>query len=261
MNVFITGSRSGLGYQFAKALAKKGHIVYTGVKTKQEKKTLYEKIATEKVILFPYQYSLLSEIPMSFFEKNEIDVLFLHASIGEGGSILEIANTRLEENYQVNVFGNIKIIKTFLQYLVKTNRKGKIFITSSLAAFLPLPYLYSYTSTKLCLIDLAETLNLEAKYQNLPIKVSILLLGAYKTGFNQVMVQNKEKDNLIFLKKAKKMTLYQNLFFRLIEKKEMKSLVCKVVKNIEQKEPSFMITAPISQYLFIKIYRFFKILI
>ena len=137
MNILITGARSNIGYNLAKHLSLRGHIVYAGCKTLKEKVALEEKISQEKIIML------------------------LHASISNGGSILEISNDRFNEVIDVNIKGNFRLLQRYLRYCYYHRKKGKVFITSSIAAFYPLPYLSTYTSGKLYLYHLASTLRLE----------------------------------------------------------------------------------------------------
>ena len=44
MKILITGGISGLGYSVAKELTLKGHIVYLGVKTKEEEIYINDKL-------------------------------------------------------------------------------------------------------------------------------------------------------------------------------------------------------------------------
>ncbi len=261
MKLLITGALSGLVYKYAKALAKRGHIVYAGVETKKQLETLEEKIKEEKVILFPVVINLLAEETFTDLNRLELDVIILQAGIGEGGSIYEIDMDRFRKNYEVNIFGNLKLIQAFLKYITTSNKKGKIIITSSLAAFLPIPYLSSYTSTKISLYMLAKTLRLELKYQDIPVTVSLIMPGAYQTGFNNVFIDNKTKDSIILPTKADQMTKYQKICFSLGESKNFNRLINQVVKMVEQEHPRFIISTPTSQKVLTKLYAIISLFI
>ena len=260
MNILITGARSNIGYNIAKLLAKRGHIVYAGCKTKEEVKSLYEKINSEKIIMFPIELDLVKD-NSKLIESLNLDCLVLQASIGNGGSILEISRERFNEVLDVNIKGNFRLIQDYLRYCYYHKRSGKIFLTSSLAAFLPLPYLSTYTASKSYLVNLANTLRLELLYQKLDVSISLILPGAYYTGFNDLMIENKELDNYLIKSKALKMTKYQKIFFSLIEKYDYSDLVKDVVKNIEKNKPSYIISRPMIEKLFTKLYVIIKSII
>ena len=258
MKILITGARSNIGYALSKLLALRGHIVYAGCKTLKEKEMLDKKIRDEKIIMFPLVLDLLNN--NIDFKSLDIDTLILHASTCNGGSVLEISDKRLEEDIDVNIKGNFRLLQKFLRYCYDNNKKGKIFVTSSLAAFYPLPYLSSYTSSKIYLYNLIKTLKLELLYQNLDIKVSLIMPGAYYTGFNDLMINNKEKDPYILKNKAVGMSKYQKILFSLLEQENYDELIRKIVKEIEKDKPSFIISLPLYQKIFTKLYVIFRTL-
>lgn len=252
MKILITGALSGLGYQYAKKLFQRGHIVYAGVENEKQKETLENKIKEEKIILFPTIINLLKEETIQNIKNLDLDIIILQAGIAEGGSIYEIDMKRIEQNYQVNIFGNLKLIKYFLNDIETKRKRGKIFITSSLAAFIPIPYLSSYTATKVSLYMIARTLRLEVKYQKIPVSISLIMPGAYQTGFNEVFIENKMKD-IVKKKKAYQMSKYQRIIFALTESTNYDSIVNKLIKNIEKNDPKFIISAPFSQKMLTKL--------
>mgnify|MGYP004502668265 CR=1 FL=1 len=254
MKLLITGALSGLGYQYAKTLAKKGHIIYAGVENEKQQNTLENKLKKEKVIMFPIICQLLDETTWPDFKQLDIDGIILQAGIGVGGSILEIDQQKLKENFTANVFQNIKLLQSFMQAYYQSETPKKIWITSSLAAFLPLPYLASYTMTKASLYLLARTLYLETKLQHLPFQVSVILPGAYATGFNEVMIENKYASKIYLKKKAKQMTKLQYFLFHLVESKNKECLAKQIEKSITSKKQPFIISRPLSQYMMTKIY-------
>lgn len=254
MKILITGGKSNIGRKVAEDLSKRGHIIYIGVKTEKEKLVLEEELLKNKIIMFVEVINLLDEKTFDIIDKLDLDAIILHASSCEGGSIIELSKERVINNIDVNVIGNFLLIQKYLRYCYENKKKGKIFITSSIAAFLPLPYLYSYTSTKLSLYHLAKTLRLELLYQKINVRVSLILPGAYYTGFNDLMIENKEKDNYILAKKAHKMTLIQKIYFSLIEKINYNDLTNEIIKQTEKNKPKFIISKPFSQKIFTKLY-------
>ena len=105
---------------------------------------------------------------------------------------------------------------------------------------------------------LAMTIKKELKDKNIKnITISLIEPGAYNTGFNRVMIDNKE-DNLkntdLSSQEIYKINKKQRKLFNLIEKNSTESIVKKVSTEIEKKRPKFKIKAPLSQALFYKLY-------
>ena len=140
---------------------------------------------------------------------------------------------------------------------LKENKKGKIFVMSSLSSMTPIFLLGSYTSTKSAISSLTIALHQELKLIKSKISISLIEPGAYYTGFNQVMIDNKEKylnKNSIFYQKRYLLTKYQKIIFKILEKRKLDSIVNKIVKEVESNKPKFHIRAPISQLILTKIY-------
>ena len=260
MNILITGARSNIGYNLAKALALRGHIVYACCKTLKEKEGLDEIINNEKIIMFPLVLNLLDN-DFGIIDSLDLDILILQASISNGGSILEISHDRFKEVMDVNIMGNFKLLQRFLRCCYYHHKLGKIFLTSSLGALYPLPYLASYTTSKMALITLLDTLKLELLYQRLNVSVSLILPGAYHTGFNDLMIENKSLDDYLLKDKSLKMTKYQKIMFSLLEKDDYKDLINQIVLECESKKPKYIISRPISQKILTKLYIIIKSII
>ena len=259
MKILITGGTSGLGYALSCALSKKGHIVYVASKTEKEKNTLTEKIKQERMILFPIVLDLLKEEDRNEVKNLDIDVLVLQAGIGEGGNLLSLDIQKMRENYEVNVFGNLALLQTYIKTCDEQKKHGKIFVTSSLLAHLPFPYLGSYGSSKASLSYCIKTLQMELSLKKKDISVTLVEPGAFHTGFNQVMLDNQEKNQETVTPIDKKVYQFEHLLFIGMETFSYHSFVHQLVKEIEKKHPRKRIQMPKRQSFFIKIYQLFSL--
>lgn len=262
MKILITGGTSGIGYQVAETLSKRGHFVYLTTHTKEQCLELSDKIKNHKLKMICFKLDITKEEDRQLIDNLDIDVLVNHAGIGKGGSILDMPISFVKENYEVNVFSSFALLQRFYQNLRSKKKKGKVVITSSLAGILPLPFLGSYCSTKASISMLAETLRKELKWIDNPLQITLVELGAYHTGFNQVMIDNKEEwitEASPFFTKRLKITAKQKKLFALIEKKNLSSAVKKMVKEIESPKPKFKVRTPLLQKIGAKLYlMFFK---
>ncbi len=260
MKILITGATSGLGYALAKVLSKKGHFVYVGVKTEKEKQNLEEKMILDKTILFPISFNLLDEKDQEQLETLDLDVLFLQAGIGEGGCLSEINLSKMKENYEINLFSNLSCIQKFLQICDQKKKRGKIFVTSSLLAHLPFPYLGSYGSSKASLSYCIKTLQLELFLQKKKHSLTLVEPGAFHTGFNQVMLENQERNQKQVSWIDQKICRIEHLIFVLIESFSFTSFVNCLSKEIQKENPQKLIRMPKRQVIGFKLYQLYSLL-
>lgn len=257
MKILIVGATSGIGFSIANKLLEKGNDVYIGVHKENQMKFLKEKLKEENLNMNVFQLNVKEFKDRKKINEINPDCLVIHDSIGKGGSILEMDIDVLRENYETNIFSNFLLLKEYYELKTKNHEKGKIFVTSSIAGYLPIPFLGCYTSSKAAISMLCKVLNYELKYLNKNITISLIEPGAYHTGFNQVMIDNKElysyKDSKIY-KNMNKINRIQRNLFRLIEKDNLNDLTNKIVKEIEKDKPKFKIRRPISQSIFLKLY-------
>ena len=259
MRILITGATSGIGYKLGCELARRGHTVYMCTHTMKELFCLKKKLKRDDVNAICFKMDITTE-DIYLVNNIKIDCLINHAGIGIGGSLLYMDTNYLKENYEVNIFSSFKLLRLVYQNMRKNKINGKLFVTSSAASYLPIPFLGCYTSSKAAITMLCRTIREELKYLKSDISISVIEPGAYRTGFNQVMIDNKakfmEKNNLIYdnIESINKM---QRNLFRLLEKDDCSDLVKKVIKELEKERPKFLIRRPFILTFLLKFYYLF----
>ena len=111
----------------------------------------------------------------------DVDVLLNNAGISEGGSLVDIPEERLRNQFEVNVFGPILLTQKIAKAMVKKQR-GKIVFMSSVSGLMADPLSGPYGGSKFTLEAFAESLSKELQEFN--VQVSTINPGPYLTGFN-----------------------------------------------------------------------------
>ncbi len=247
MKILITGARSGIGYATALELLNKGHFVYLTVHTDEQLESLMEeeKLKDKNVELM--KLDITSEEDRNKVKDLDIDVLINNAAIGMGGSIVEASMEKIRENYEVNVFGTIAMTQLYLRKMVDHD-KGRIIMISSMIGEMPFPWLGIYSSTKAAITNISMALSQELKELESNVKVVIIEPGFYKTGFNEVMMDNKyDDDNSMFSKIREKIYNKEQMKVNLLTSETLKSIVDKIVEAVETEKPELKYKAPLIQ--------------
>jgi NAD(P)-dependent dehydrogenase (short-subunit alcohol dehydrogenase family) len=82
----------------------------------------------------------------------------------------------------VNLFGVVNGLHSFVPLMLEQGREGHIVNTASMGGLMALPFLSPYAAAKAALVALTESLDLELKSLGADIAVSVLCPGMVRTG-------------------------------------------------------------------------------
>ncbi len=181
----ITGAASGIGTGLAhKALSLGMKVVLADIQEKQ----LKDFAATLKgeVVVVPTDVSDPASVEaladQAYAAFGQVDLLFNNAGIMATGLSWEIEPARWERSIDVNFYGVLNGIRTFVPRLLKAGRPAHVTNTSSVGGFLASPMMAPYSVTKYAVVALTESLNGELTMLKAPIGVSLLAPGPVSTG-------------------------------------------------------------------------------
>ena len=258
MNALITGGTSGIGYDLALKLIKNGHFVYLCVHNDKEIRTVIDKLKD-----ISYQ-DRVSVIKLDILKKSnrklinalDIDCLVLNAAVGIGGSLVNMDVDDIRYNFEVNFFSNLEMIKMYIKS--RGLKKSKIVVVSSMAGIFSIPFLGSYCSSKAALSTFVTCLKRELDTSKLNISIKIIEPGTYKTGFNQIMIDNKnELSSTLFNSSMTKISSNQRKLFSFLEYDDLSSVSNKIYSAIVSDNEKLMYRAPLIQSVFSKLYMLF----
>ncbi|GAA0551243.1 SDR family oxidoreductase [Chitinophaga japonensis] len=181
---FITGASKGLGLSLVKKLLQEGYAVAA---TSRNAKALEQAVGAASGTFLPLGMNLKDEqdvakgIQAAVDHFGRIDVVVNNAGYGLAGALEELTDAEARENFEVNVFGALNVIRKVMPYL-RAQQSGHILNVSSIAGFTGgFPGFGIYCATKFALTGLSESLAAEAQPFN--IKVIIVSPGYFRTNF------------------------------------------------------------------------------
>ncbi len=193
----VTGAASGLGFEFAKLLAKDEYnliLVDLQQNALQEKKALLNEVSNVKVECLSVNLGEKDSADKVFQAiqqlKVDVEVLVNNAGFGIFGAFSNTEWEREETMMYLHVFTPTKLVKLLLPGMLNRN-SGKILNVSSLAAFHPGPLMTMYYSTKAYLLSFSTSVATELKGTN--VSMTVLCPGITKTGFQKAVGSSDPK--------------------------------------------------------------------
>ncbi|WP_369692783.1 SDR family NAD(P)-dependent oxidoreductase [Flavobacterium psychrotrophum] len=180
---FITGASQGFGLIFIEQLLQKGDNVAA---TSRSLASLEKAAGTHPNLLglevnLTDEQSVKTAVDATIAKFGRIDVVVNNAGYGLLGAVEELSDAETRQNFEVNVYGSLNVIRQALPYL-REQGSGHIFNISSIGGFFGgFPGFGIYCATKFAMAGFTEALAEEAK--PFGIKTTLVLPGYFRTNF------------------------------------------------------------------------------
>ena len=177
--VLITGATSGMGKLSAEFLAQNGYIVYAGTRDQEAGASEIENI--NPIYLDVTKTDSMKNAVTTIIEKEgKIDVLVNNAGYGLLSTLEDGTDEEIFKQFDVNVFGLIKMTREVMPYM-REAKNGVIINISSFLGKMGLPLLSHYNASKYAVDGIVDSLRFEAMPFN--IRVHSIQSGLFGTNF------------------------------------------------------------------------------
>lgn len=181
---FVTGASKGLGLTLVKKLLEAGFRVAA---TSRNEQALIDAVGEKSENFLPLEMDLLSERSVSAAVNKtvdafgEISVVVNNAGYGQLGTLEELSDKEVRDNFDVNVFGVLNVIRSAMPHL-RAKQSAHVFNISSIGGYTASFAGWGiYCSTKFALAALTESLAAEMKSFN--VKATVVYPGYFRTDF------------------------------------------------------------------------------
>lgn len=181
---FITGASKGLGLILVKQLLNNGYSVAATSRTVDE---LKKAVGNNSADFLPLTMDLVDTtsvekgIKETIDRFGRIDVIVNNAGYGLLGALEELSDAETRQNFDVNVFGALNVIRSAMPHLRK-QQSGHIINVASIGGFVgTFPGFGIYIATKFAMHGFSEALHAEVK--DFGIDVTVVSPGYLRTNF------------------------------------------------------------------------------
>src|SRR5262249_40169954 len=137
----VTGASAGIGRATARLLAVKGVIVYAAARRAEPLEALARQ--SERIHALPIHGtrddSARRALERITADGAAVDLLVNNAGFGQMGAVEDVSIERLRYQFEVNVFGPVRMAQVFLPGM-RARGFGRIVNVSSPAGVLPMPF-------------------------------------------------------------------------------------------------------------------------
>jgi short-subunit dehydrogenase len=201
--ICVTGGSSGFGYEVSKILALKGHTVYAGARNIEKMESLKDFGVHVLELNVTKESSVKAFVDHVIKTESHIDVLINNAGYGAYGVSETQSLSSIQNMYDVNVFGVIRMNQQVIPYM-RERRQGRIIQIASLVSHVSIPGISHYAATKHALRSTTESLRSEIR----PFGIDVVQIepGAVNTGFEEValgLIEPTHEDYHPFLSSFK----------------------------------------------------------
>jgi uncharacterized protein len=183
----VTGASSGLGREFALALAARGHPVLAVARRAERLSALADEVAARGGRLEPFVADLSTadgvEQLLTTARELEVELLVNNAGIATYGPFTSTPSERERELVRLNVEALVALTHGVLPAMVERRRGGVINVASQMA-FQAMPYFAVYAASKAFVLAFSEALAEELRGSG--VSVTTVAPGFVTTEFTDV---------------------------------------------------------------------------
>jgi short-subunit dehydrogenase len=181
----ITGASAGLGVEFARQLAKRGHRLVLAARRRDRLEALAKELGNARAVEIDLAAEGATEELIANIEGagEQIELLINDAGYGLIGRFAELGAKRQRQMIDLNVGTLTDLCRAIAPGMIE-RKAGGIINVASTAAFQPGPKMAVYFATKAYVLSFTEALHEELKPHG--VHVSALCPGPTRTEFGEV---------------------------------------------------------------------------
>ncbi|MEZ4241439.1 MAG: SDR family NAD(P)-dependent oxidoreductase [Myxococcota bacterium] len=196
--VLVTGAGSGFGLSASVALAKRGHVVYAGLRRLDAAERLVSAAGGLDVRPVQLDVTVADErdavVKQILDEHGAVDALVNNAGRALGGFLETIEPDELRDLFEVNVHAPFALTRACLPAM-RARGRGTVVMMSSMSGRMALPGLGAYAGSKYALEGLSEAW----RHELAPFGIRVVSIepGPYRTdifGRNRAMGRHALDD-------------------------------------------------------------------
>ena len=168
----ITGSSTGIGFEYARYLSNKGWDLDLISQHKTRSIESKKKLSCEKAQFHRFDLGKKDSINSIVNNFETPDLIVANAGIAINGAIGDIKQDEKEYYYYLMCGGVIDLIEGFIPKMLH-KKNGRIVIISSIGAKVSMPKSSLYSSIKAGIYAYGKSISTELKNQNISVTVSL----------------------------------------------------------------------------------------
>jgi len=177
--VLITGASSGMGELTARFLNENGYTVYAGTRDKNLATPEIEGVNNIYLDVCDTN-SMETAVNTIIAKEDKIDILVNNAGFGLVSTAEEVTDEEIFKQFDVNVFGLMKMTRSVLPFM-REAKTGVIINISSFLGKMGLPLLSHYNASKYAVEGFVDSIRFEMAPYN--VRVHSIQSGLFGTNF------------------------------------------------------------------------------
>jgi NAD(P)-dependent dehydrogenase (short-subunit alcohol dehydrogenase family) len=190
-SILITGCSSGIGYDAAHTLLKRGWRVFATCRQETDCARLRREGLESFLLDYDDEESITAAVTEALNRTGgTLDALFNNGAYAIPGAVEDLPRGALRAIFEVNLFGQFDLINQVIP-VMRAQGHGRIINCSSVLGFAALRFRGAYVATKFAMEGLTDTLRLEMRDQ--PVDVILIEPGPITTKIRQNAQKHFEK--------------------------------------------------------------------